>query len=160
MQLQTAHPHVGTSPSSSSLLLVVLTAVVFWVTAVSAVGVRLLPGSSSSSSTSSDISSGWSSRQQLVLSLIDYLMKTLEHRQCRGVQWSLPAGLTQCREELRLPGSCTTPSPRAQNKRLLLRWGTGTPFWCEGAGPGARWARSTPWSKVTNQTTRSRRSPW
>lgn len=87
-------------------------------------------------------------------------MKTLEHRQCRGVQWSLPAGLTQCREELRLPGSCTTPSPRAQNKRLLLRWGTGTPFWCEGAGPGARWARSTPWSKVTNQTTRSRRSPW
>lgn len=87
--------------------------------------------------------------------------KTLQHRQCRGgVRWSISAGLTQCREELHLLGSCTTPSPPVEDKRPLLRWGTGTPSWSEDAGPGARWARSTPWSKATNRTTRSRRSPW
>lgn len=68
--------------------------------------------------------------------------------------------LTQCRVALRLPGECRALSPLALDNLPLHQLGTGSLFWCVCAAPWARWDHSTPWSKLTIQTTQSHRSLW
>lgn len=95
-----------------------------------------------------------------LLSITNVLFVYFSHLNWQEKSFYLCLVLTQCRVALRLPGECRARSPLALDNLPLHQLGTGSLFWCVCAAPWARWGHSTPWSKLTIQTTQSHRSLW